>query len=258
MPIIEDYLKKHPNYYNTALPLLPLMHSCECFDARSILNTQELEARFCDVFEKDLLYFYYGKPSYPVGEKVEKNRTDLEYLPVCFIVDLRKVSIYKVYPFDSGAFFANIYSDFLHRHMKIDSFELPCNEEGIKSYLSFMFGDNEKYFDGVAIKRDLTGEPNLDALLRMMTADGTMKFDERARTIEVVSKKSVQLKDALQCVILPLNLLQDDNIVAFLRDNNIDVIPYKVRQLVHPTKYYGQIFELALNYIETQKGGVLV
>lgn len=258
MPIIEEYLKRHPDYYNTTLPLLPLMHSCECFDARNILTTQELEARFCNVFKKDLLYFYYGKPSYPVGEKVEEYRTDLEYLPVCFVVDLRKVSIYKVYPFDSGAFFANVYSDFLHRHMKIDSFELPCNEEGIKSYLSFMFGDNDKYFDGIAVKRDLTGEPNLDALLRMMTADGTMKFDERARTIEVISRDSVQLKDALKCVILPINLLQDDNIVTFLRDNNIDVIPYKVRQLVHPTKYYGQIFEKALNYIEAQKESLSV
>ncbi len=253
MPIIEEFLKQHPSYYDTTLPLLPLMHSCECFDARNILNTQELETRFCNVFKENLLYFYYGKPSYPVGEKEKEYRTDVEYLPVCFIVDLRKISIYKAYPFDTGAFFADVYSDFLHRHMKIDSFELPGDEEGIKSYLSFMFGDNEKYFDGVAIKRELTGEPNLDALLKMMTADGTMKFDERARTIEVISKDNVQLKDALKCIILPVNLLQDANIAAFLKDNNIDIIQYKVRKLVHPTKYYGQIFEMAMNYIGSQK-----
>ncbi len=257
MTIIEEYLKKH-SHYNAALPLLPLMHSCECFDARNILTTQELEARFCNVFNKNLLYFYYGKPSYPVGEKVEAYRTDFEYLPVCFIVDLRKISIYKVYPFDSGAFFANVYHDFIHRHMTIDNFELPCDEEGIKTYLSFMFGNNENYFDGIAKKRDLIGEPHLDALIRMMTASGTMEFDERARTVEVISRDNVQLKNALKCVILPMNLLQDKNIASFLMNNNIDVIPYKVRQLVHPTRYYGQIFERALNYIETQKEGLFV
>ena len=93
MSIIQDYLKSHPEYNNAALPLLPLMHSCECFDARNILTAQELEARFCNVFKERLLYFYYGKPSYPVGEKVKAFRTDLEYLPVCFIVDLQKVLI---------------------------------------------------------------------------------------------------------------------------------------------------------------------
>lgn len=151
MSIIQDYLKSHPEYNNAALPLLPLMHSCECFDARNILTAQELEARFCNVFKERLLYFYYGKPSYPVGEKVKAFRTDLEYLPVCFIVDLQKVLIHKVYPFDSGAFFGNVYEDFLHRHMTIDDFELSNDEEGIKSYLSFMFGNNENYFDGTAI-----------------------------------------------------------------------------------------------------------
>lgn len=253
MLLIEEYIKGHPEYYNDKLPLLPLMHSCECFDARNILNTQELEARFCNVFKEKLLYFYYGKPSYPVGEKVEEYRTDLEYAPVCFIVDLRKVLIYKVYPFDSGAFYANVYSDFIHRHMTINSFEIPGDEKGIKTYLSFMFENNNNYFDGIATKRDLTGEPNIDALINMMTSSGTMKFDERARTIEVISNESIQLKDALKCIILPENLLQDKNISSFLSNNRIDTITYKTRQLVHPTKYYGQIFEKAMNYIETHK-----
>lgn len=250
---LEEYLKKHPEYYNEKLPLLPLMHSCECFDARNILNTQELEARFCNVFKKELLYFYYGKPSYPVGEKVEEYRTDLEYAPVCFIVDLSKVLIYKVYPFDSGAFSVNVYSDFIHRHMTINNFEISGDEEGIKTYLSFMFENNDNYFEGIATKRELTGEPNVDALINMMSSRGTMKFDERARTIEVISNESIQLKDALKCIILPENLLQDKNISSFLSNNKIDTITYKTRQLVHPTKYYGQIFEKAMNYIETHK-----
>lgn len=250
---IEDYLLKHPDCFNKSIPLLPLMHSCECFDARSILTSRRLEARYCNVFNKKLLYFYYGKPSYPVGEKVEEFRTDLEYSPVCFILDTRKVFIHKVYPFDSGAFKANIYNDFIHRNMKIDEFEIPNSIDGIKSYLSFMFENNKNYIDGAALKRSLTNNSHMDALINMMTANGTMKFDERGRTIEVISKEDVQIKDAVKCIILPQNLLQDTTIVNFLSDNSIDYVEYKVRQLVHPTAYYETIFEKASNYIETHR-----
>lgn len=255
---IKEYLKEHPEYYDTNLPLLPLMHSCECFDARGVFTKQELEARICNVFKEKLLYFYYGKPSYPVGEKVKNFRTDYEYLPVCFILDLRKISIYKVYPFDSGAFFANIYEDFIHRKMTIDSFELPGDGKSIKTYLSFMFGNNDQYLNGVGIKRIFNNEPYLNALVNIMTAEGSMKFDERARTIEVISKNGVKLKDALKCVIIPKNLLQDKNICEFLNNNNIEYIPYDVRPLAHPTTYYGQIVGEVSKYIEKQKGALLV
>lgn len=253
MSTIKDYLLQHPDCVNKSLTLLPLMHSCECFNARSILTSQRLEVNYCHVFKERLLYFYYGKASYPVGEKVEKFRTDSEYLPVCFILDTRKIRIHKVYPFDSGAFDAKVYKDFIHRNMEIDEFEIPNSIDGIKSYLSFMFGNNENYIEGVALKKDLTNNPYLDALTNMMTANGTMNFDVRGRTIEVISKENVQIKDAVKCIILPQNLLQDNTIVNFLKDNNIDYIKYKVIQLVHPTGYYNTILEKASNYIETHK-----
>lgn len=251
---IEEYLNMHPEYYNEKLSLLPLMHSCECFDARNILSSKELKDHFCNVLKEKLLYFYYGKPSYPVGEKLEEYRTDLEYAPVCFIVDFKKVSIYKAFPFDSGAFVNKVYSDFIHRHMMIDDFKLPNDEKSIKMYISYMFENNDNYLQGNATKKEFTGEPNIDALVNMMTSNGTMKFDERARTIEIISKENIQLKDALKCIIMPENLLQDKTIDSFLKDNHIEIITYKTRQLVHPTKYYGQIFEKALNYIEIHKG----
>lgn len=250
MSLVESLLNNQPNYASNT-PLLPIMHSCECFDARGILNSRVLEARLCKVFNEKLVYFYYGKPSYPVGEKVLDHRTDTEYYPVCFVVDPKRIPIYKVYPFDSGAFKQNIYGDFLHRNMDINEFEIPNNTHAIQAYVSYMFGTNDNYLDGSAIYRGHTGNPYIDSLINMNTAKGTMKFDERARTIEVISNSDIKIGSAVKCVILPKNLLQDNNIVNFLKENNIDIIDYRTRQLVHPTKYYSQIFELAINYIET-------
>lgn len=253
MPILQDYLDNNFTFSDPTLSLLPLMHSCECFNAREILSSQVLETRFCNVFKERLLYFYYGKPSYPVGQKVEEYRTDSEYAPVCFILDLKKVVIHKVYPFDSGAFNKNLYGDFLHRGMKIDEFEISSNREAIKSYISFMFGNNENYLESLALNRDFKGSPYIEALVNMMTAKGSMKFDERARTIEVITKENVQIKDAVKCVILPKNLLQDDDIVSFLTENNIDIRVYRTMSLAHPVEYHGIIINKALEYIEEQK-----
>ena len=107
MSTIRDYLSQHQEK-NIISEVFPMMHSCECFDSRLIIKSERLESRPCKVLNKDVLYFFYGKPSYPVGEKVEGNRTDIEYCPVCFIVNPDKVKIYRVFPFDTGAFNANI------------------------------------------------------------------------------------------------------------------------------------------------------
>ena len=253
MSQIKDFLKTQINL-NKSIPVLPLMHSCECFDARSILNSHRLETRLCKEFNENLLYFYYGKPSYPVGEKSKGFRTDFEYAPVCFILDLQTITIHKVYPFDSGAFLHDLYSSFLHRHMKIDEFELDGSIDGIKSYVSYIFGNNESYYDGVAIQNVLTGNPYIDGLINMTTAIGTMNFDERSRTIEVISKNNVPIKASVKCIILPKNLLQDKNIVTFLNENNIEYREYKVRQLTHPASYYSQIVDMVENYIKEEGG----
>ena len=238
-----------------SMPLLPLIHSCECFDARRILSSKQLEVRMCKVFHEELLYFYYGKPSYPVGEKCKGYRTDYEYAPVCFILDMQKVSIHKIYPFDSGAFFNDLYGGFFHRDMVITEFELDSSANGIKSYVSYMFGNNESYYEGTALQNDNTGNPYVDGLIKMTTANGTLNFDERSRTIEIISKNNVPLIDTVKCIILPRNLLVDDTIRAFLMDNNIEYRTYKVRQLTHPASYYGVIVDKANDYI-SEKGGL--
>lgn len=229
--------------------LLPLMHSCECFDARNIIFADCLEATLCKVFKEKLLYFYYGKAAYPVGDKLELNRTDCQYAPVCFIVDFKKVPIYKIYPFDSGAYDNELYKNFFHRRMNIKEFEIPSNIESIQKYITTFFGDNQQYIDGQALPLNDTGNPYIDALISLLAVRGGEKIDERAHTIEVICNESLRLKDVVKCIVLPVNLLRDENISQYLKDNDIEYITYKVKPLVHPTKYYGVISEKVEEYI---------
>ena len=253
MSAVRDYVSQQSVSINEN-DRLPLMHSCECFDSRLIIQSERLEARMCSVFEKNLLYFFYGKPSYPVGEKVEGNRTDIEYCPVCFIVPIDKVAIYEAYPFDTGAFKTKRYKKFMHRNMELSEFELVNSCEGIQEYVKAFFGDNENYIHGNAIVHVEPDDPYIAALIRLLNATGTHSIDERANTVEIITRENVSIKNAVECVIIPENLLRDTKIKNFLDQNGIRHIEYTVRRLTAPSRYNAVVFEKAMEYIRMRKG----
>jgi hypothetical protein len=234
---------------SASVEVLPMMHSCECFDCLGIVESGCLEARDCKVFGEKLLYFFYGKPSYPVGEKVKGNRVDTDYCPVGFIVNPNKVNLYRVFPFDTGAFDANLYADYFHHNMKIDSFELNNSLESIQKYISACFTNNYNYIMGNTTIHGTGYGPIIDALIRLLNASGTIPIDERSRTVEVITKDNVSLKDAVECIILPENLLRHPNIKAFLDENHINYLTYIVRKLTAPSRYNEVVFEKAMEYI---------
>jgi len=46
------------------LKILPILHSCDGYNFRSILEDEYLKPNMCEVFKDDYLYTYYGIPSY--------------------------------------------------------------------------------------------------------------------------------------------------------------------------------------------------
>lgn len=228
--------------------LLPFLHSCEGYNGEKIIRSNELRATSCKVFDKDLLYFFYGKPSYPVGEKNQTKRTDDLYCPVCFIVNPKKVPIYRVFPFDSGAFDGNRYKDFLHRDMKIEDFELENNIDAILSYIAAVFGDNKGYIEGVACKKD-SDYLEIESFLNLLNAKGSFDIDERANTVEIISKESVNIKDVVECIILPEKLMERKEIFWFINKNNITYKTYVVRKFTLPMRYNETIFNLVMEYL---------
>lgn len=181
--LLVQYIEKNDNHRDRP-KLLPFIHSCEGYNGKKIIEDNELKATHCKVFNENLLYFFYGKPSYPIGEKNETKRTDDLYCPVCFIVDPRTVSIDRVFPFDTGAFKGNRYIDFLHRGMELEDFELDSCLDTIKTYISVIFNNNRNYIDGIACKQE-SEYLEIDAFLNLLNAKGSFVIDERANTVEV-------------------------------------------------------------------------
>ena len=226
---------------------LPIMHSCEVFDCESIIQSSQLKPTPCPVFKENLLYFFYGKPSYPIGEKEKYKRTDNLCCPVCFIVDIDKIDIYRVFPFDSGAFKNNMYSQFIHRHMHIDEFEIDNDIIAIKAYISVVFGNNTSYINGIAVEKEAE-DTCTNALLKMLSANGGFDIDERSNTIEVICKHPIDISNDVKAIILPESLYRKKGIFDFISNNNIEYKTYEVRNMTSPYRYNETVFQLSLCY----------
>lgn len=239
--------------YTTLPEPLPIMHSCEGFDFESIVENGKLRPSLCPVFNEELLYFFYGKPSYPVGEKEKVNRTDVMCCPVCLIIDIEKIDIFRAFPFDSGAFENKMYLQFLHRHMKIERFEIDNNCDAIRAYISLVFGNNWNYIHGIA-KETEAENTYVNALLKMLSANGGFEIDERSNTVEVLSKQCIDIEKEVRGIVLPDELMRKKEISKFIIDNNIEYRTYEVRNMTAPTRYNEIVFQLSMQLI---RGGTI-
>lgn len=249
MNSIMDFIEEESeNFQVNDCGILPSFHSCEAYVGMKIIKAGKLQPRQCDVMNKKVTYFFYGKPSYIVAEKFP-NKKELSYLPVCFIVDTTKIPIYKAYPFDTGGFAAGLYSGIFHRDVDLNSYEIDNNILSIRKYVSVMFENNINYINGNVVSREAR---NMDiySLSKLITSEGDIRFDERANTIELSTEKETELSTSLKCIIMPKNLLRDKEIKKFLSDNEkIDCITYNYRNLTKAEIYHETVFRLAMKYM---------
>lgn len=81
--------------------LLPPVHSSIVRWFSSIAEKGRLEPRKCSVFNKKLLYLFYGGVFYRPPNVSTKKAVEL---PIAFVFDPRVLSsIFRYYPFDTGA-----------------------------------------------------------------------------------------------------------------------------------------------------------
>lgn len=203
---------------------------------------------------KEIVIFFYGKPSYPVGEKIAGNRTDINYCPICFLVKPEKVNLFRAFPFDTGAYDAKLYGDFLHRSMKLEDFELENSLDFIQEYIAVCFTNNYNYILGEPTLTGSVNSPIVDAFISLINANGTHSIDERSRSIEIITETSVPLKDSIEHLILPEGLLKNHAIKDYIDTNRIDYSTYVFHNLTPPARYNEVVFQKALEYIRKRGG----
>lgn len=243
----------------TKLPLLlPSMHSTDCIVGEKVLDANELTVMKCPVFNEPLLYFFYGKPVYKVSAKHKIPRTDYLLSPCCFLLDSKKITAKYIYPFDTGAYKSGIYGDTIPSEMDIDSFQLKPDPTEIPEFIRTFFENNSNYLQGIStISDDQLNNAVTISLGSILRSQGVLPFDDRAKTVEIISACNVKLSEAAMAIIAPMPFLRNESFQCFTKAHpEIDVLTYFTHYPTDPYSHNEVIYQKAIEYL-TQKEGML-
>lgn len=264
---LEKYMEKKKN--SNITERLPLMHSCEAYFAEQIIFNNSLNPVHCPVFEKDLLYFFVGKPSYPVGDKIDKNQTNDMYYPVCFISDsqISKIKMFKAFPFDTGGCTKYVEEGLMHKSLlkerkinveKLNELYSLSDEETLYKFISIFYDNINNYMNDEPVLES-TEITDIDNLINLFNRNIPCEVDNRSQTVEVIYDKKINVKKYVKAVIVPDVLLRkksDDGtktIESVLKNEKIEIIKYKYFPFKKPIMFHGLILEKAYDYLKENK-----
>jgi len=206
---------------------LPLLHTCDAFALRSILEKMALIPQECNVFSLELLYTYYGIPSYRPNYGMAT--TNPAFFMICIIIDSEKVKeFYKVYPFDSGAFekLPKMKETFFHPENKILDFELHNSLDGAKRVIKTFYETNENYMLQKPKVSKKFSQFDFEAISyeNLINQKENSILDDRSSSIEIIFDKQIPLtKETVKQIIIPNSFKDDDKIREIIKSNlNID------------------------------------
>lgn len=238
-------------------PLLPLMHSTSCSVTEDVLRQDELSATKCPVFHEDLLYLFYGKPSYKVSSKVNASLTTSLFSPCCFIIDPNKVNVKRIFPFDTGAYSDDRYKNLIPHNIELEDFQLQPNIKSIPEFIKLFYTNNSNYLSGKCnISEDRLVNKVTISLGELLSASGVVAFDDRARTVEISSDSDIILSDAILAIIIPAPFRSNEYFKAFIKAHpKVEVIPYFIHYPQDPIMQNEAVYQAAMGYL-SRKGGI--
>jgi hypothetical protein len=228
--VTEAYYKDRIRQSSEMAPLMPLVHVCDCYSLRNILSTKKIQPAACPVFEEDLLYYFYGRPSYRVKDGGLASNTKSMF-PVCFIIDpVHVLGVKRIYPFDTGAYHAGLYSNQIHRNAKCDDYEFDSSFEFVQKFVSMFYGSNVNYYDGTTTvtpdKFPVMGF-EFHSLHQLINQVGIAMADDRSYTIEIQSAaETVLARGSVKAVVVPDDVMTDEALVDFLLENDVEALTY--------------------------------
>jgi hypothetical protein len=240
-----------------------LIHVTSVGWGRRIVGAGTLERRRCDVFGKELVYFFVARPAYRFGRGDEKN-DQLNFFPFAIALSPNALPApYHVYPFDTGAYMAGFYDEVVDPSIYVDDYELEPDLASALRHIEWAFGGVEEYFDA-KIRSGLAGSiPHWRSVaqnwirIASLASTGREKPDRRASAIELAYAQSVDLRQGhARLLVFPEQLLEDPNgtNTAFLnsiRELNIEFETYDWRPNETPDSFADVIAQIMRRRLES-------
>src|SRR5207249_2090775 len=120
----------------------PFVHTTRAYSFDEMLRDEGLEPADCPVFGEKIIYLFYGRPAYRA--KDGKNaRLQFEW-PIIFIFDPLKIEpLYRVFPFDTGAFDMGLYKDFFDDKSELPDFSVDPSLRSVRQLVGAYYRDHE-------------------------------------------------------------------------------------------------------------------
>ena len=222
------------------------------------LDSGSLVPREDKVFRPDhLVYFFYGRPSYRVH--MDEHPSGLShYLPVCIIFRPTGLPTPKrVFPFDTGAFHAGLYSNAMHQDMSIADFGLDPDLTSAGKLVSLFFESAKDYLEAkprtsVPIASTDFEAHSFHALIAQQTRSNA---DDRVSAVELQFDCPISLASHAQAIVAPGPLLDSPIVKASLARMTIEPLPYEQLGRHRPSDHVAGLFQICFEYY--RRSGIL-
>jgi hypothetical protein len=247
-PHLENWLEGVPAHSKA----LAWCHTTRAFLFREMVRSGECRIQLCKTLAEHLLYLFYGRPAYRLGDDPMSKSCSL---PVVLLFDPSLVESGKrVYPFDSGAFASDRMQSWMDPKMELAHFELQCAMDTVQRFVAAFYESNDAYLRGEVrkdIKRDVKkygGEFEVSSLVSLFQGIRDRNLDDRIMAVELQLATSVLLSPKyLKAVIYPDELEEAAWFTSFLERFRQEVTwdGYKPHHAKLTSEYQGHLEERA-------------
>jgi len=243
-PEFRDWVDRQPD---PAWTLMPLTHLCKALIGGDIARHGKVEPTDCAVLDRSVAYFFYGRPAYRTrGDGPVKNPAAC---PMCFIFDPKVIdSADEIFPFDTGAYSARLYSHIVMDEMELGDFSLETQARRANRLIAATYGTREAYFDGDRTAISPTAAARTDFLahtyLELLRSTGRNEPDDRVGTIEVTNSQPTPLSGNLLATVVPDIIWNSTDKASWLVDleaSGVKVLPFRYLHGREPEHHHAMI-----------------
>lgn len=217
---------------NVAFELLPFYHTCSAYKAKRFIGEGRIfDDTDCEVFNEKITYLFYGRPAYKYQVASESNR-DLSLYPVCFMLDgTRCGTLKRIFPFDTGAMYHNLYKSYFNPQMTVFDFEMDPSISRAIDLVARFYGTNAAYEGYRPKKFKALDTADFESLCyaEMIRSLSATPADERRATIELQAQENVDISaGVVQGMIVPGQLYRSSMFRLFAERNKFILHPYDI------------------------------
>lgn len=251
------------NLNNRNLPLpMPIVHTTKLEYLDQILKDGCLRVTDCTMFQRKLLYFFYGGPFYRPNFSKEEERKDITWAPISLMFRPSVMVDAKCFfPYDTGAVRDGLYGDEWSKKLAdFDHFRICGNRSKRTPYLpakliKHIFGSNDDYWLGI-LRNYSDGKLSLPLPLQELCnfyqnrpLDNSNSADKRRCMLECHFEQPLLLEKNLMWICIPRREIRYTSKIkkAFLDQPKIADYPWHLED--EPLLAIGKIEQEAQRYL---------